>query len=365
MFAMKKYLPLLILCLALVVGLTSTKLTNAQGNNRAGLVIRFGDGRVETRCIEFSEQTISGLELLERSELPVLAAFDPSLGAMVCKIQDQGCPVDNCLCSSPPDYWSYWHLNGESWVYSPAGSSIYQVSDGEVQGWTWGPGNPPPVMTFEQVCAPPTTESPTNTPVPTNTPIPPTDTPMPTDTPIPTNTSELEATTEVPPTDTEVPPTQSDSQSQDTQLSTDTLVPSTETPLPTLTSTPSDISAPTNTPESTPSIAQTQDPYPYPPQPEAPVTNIPPTSSPAYPPAYPYPPVSTPDTGQTVITTTPTLVPTNTPTPDVAETENLLDQFYNAVINVRYPLLCVAWFFCGGSIALLLIGWVIILIRMR
>jgi hypothetical protein len=58
-----------------------------------------------------------------------------------------------------------------------------------VEGWGWGEGvinssgAQPPVIPFDQICAPPATD----TPVPTNTPIPPTNTPIPpTDTPVPT-----------------------------------------------------------------------------------------------------------------------------------------------------------------------------------
>lgn len=362
---MKKYLTILIFCLALALGFASTHPSNAQGNNRAGLVIQFGDGSIETRCIEFNEQTISGLEVLERSGLPVLAVYDPSLGAMVCKIQDQGCPVDNCLCKNPPDYWSYWHLNGNSWVYSPAGSSTYQVADGEVQGWSWGPGNPPPVMTIDEICTPPATEPPTNTPIPTNTQAPPTDTHAPTETPFPTDTPGLEPTTEPPPTDTQVPPTQSDSQSQDTQPPTVTPEPSTETPSPTFTPLatetqnqilPTDIPAPTITPEPTETFTLAQAAYPYPPQ----VTNAAPTS----PPSYPYPPEPIPDNEQTVITLTPTLVPASTPPSEDTDTGSLLDQISGAIASARYPLLCIAWLFCGGTVAILLLGWVVILIRM-
>jgi hypothetical protein len=67
-----------------------------------------------------------------------------------------------------PKYWGYWHLSGGSWAYSSVGSSIYQVGHGDVEGWSWGNRNEPPVVTFEEICA----EPPTDTPTPTNTPLP-------------------------------------------------------------------------------------------------------------------------------------------------------------------------------------------------
>jgi len=375
---MKRYRFGSLLFLALVLVFASIHTSAAQENNRAGLVVQFGDGSVETSCVEFTEPTISGLELLERSGLSVLAAYDPSMGAMVCKIQEQGCPVDNCLCQSPPDYWSYWHQIDNNWIYSPAGSSTYPVDNGAVEGWSWGPGSPPPVMTFSEICAPPATSTPTNTSVPTSTPVPPTATPAPTDTLIPNDTPELEPTTELPPTDTPAPPTESDSQSGGPQESTHTPDVPTETPSPTFTSLPTetptltsstDIPAATDIQQPTATIAIAQGPYPnpypypYPPQPGPEATRPLPTSLPA----YPYPAYPEPDTGQIAYTLTPTttLVPAYIPPTEDAPTESLLDRISKVFGSIRYPLLCAAWFFCGGTIAILLVGWIIILIQLR
>ena len=367
---MKSYLTGSILFLTLVLGFAPIQNSTAQESNRAGLVVQFGDGIVETRCVEFTEPTISGLELLERSGLPVLAAYDPSLGAMVCKIQEQGCPVDNCLCQSPPDYWSYWHQVDNNWIYSPAGSSTYPVSNGAVEGWSWGPGNPPPVMTINEICAPPATATPSNTTVPTNTPVPPTATPAPTDTLVPTDTPTLEPTTEPPPTDTSMPPTDPESQSGEAQGSTDTPDLPTETPLPTFTPgptetptqvPPTDILAATTTSQPTATIALAQVPYPYPPQPLPEATKVPLSSFPA----YPYPAYPEPETEQMVNTPTLTLIPAYVPPTEDATTENLLDRISNAIESASYPLLCAAWLVCGGTITILLVGWIAILFLMR
>jgi len=365
---MKRLLTGSILILTLVLGFVTYQNSTAQEINHAGLVVQFGDGSIETRCVEFTEPTISGLELLERSGLPVLAAFDPSLGAMVCKIQEQGCPVDNCLCQSPPDYWSYWHLDGNNWIYSPAGSSTYPVGNDAVEAWSWGPGYPPPVMNINEICAPPAAPTLTNTIVPTNTPVPPTATQAPTDTLVPTNTPTLEPATEPPPTNTPVPPTESESQSGETQGSTDTPELPTETPSPTFTPLPTetptqlpptDIFTVTNTPQPTATIPIAQDPYP--PQPEPEETKAPTTSLPT----DPYSPYPGPDTEQIVNTPTPTLIPAYMPPAEDAATNSMLDRISSAIENASYPLLCAAWLLCGGTIAILLLGWIVILFRMR
>ena len=182
-----------ILLVVAVVG-KGLPLAKAQSPNRAGLVVRFGDGSVSTRCVEFSEAEIGGYDLLRRSGLEVVTAFDPGKGALVCKIDHEGCPANDCLCAFPPNFWSYWLMTNGQWQFSPIGTSGRMVSNGQVDGWSWGPGTAetgtaPPLLPFDQICAPPPTDTPvppSPTPVlPTETPLPPSPTPAPTSTPEP------------------------------------------------------------------------------------------------------------------------------------------------------------------------------------
>src|SRR5438105_3624236 len=46
-----------------------------QGPNRAGLVILHGDGRMTTACVRFQEQSISGLDLLDRSGIGYIVQY--------------------------------------------------------------------------------------------------------------------------------------------------------------------------------------------------------------------------------------------------------------------------------------------------
>jgi len=183
---------ILIVLLASVVARPNLTAMHAQQSNRAGLVVRSGDGSLTTHCVSFSGSGISGYDLLTSSGLDIIAAYGSGQGAAVCSIAGTGCPAESCLMCDAPNYWSYWHLSDGDWAYAPAGSSNYTVHDGDVDGWSWGNGASPPVVPFDQICAPP----------PTDTPIPPTDTPIPTDTPTPTDTP---ASSE--PTDTPTPPT--------------------------------------------------------------------------------------------------------------------------------------------------------------
>lgn len=173
-----RWLSLLILSLTTVWAIPSHLW--AQTTNQAALVVRHGEGQVETRCVSFTEPQISGYDLLVRAGFSV--DVDASgIGAAVCAINGTGCPANNCFCQcsgSDCQYWSYWHQLNGSWDYSLVGASIYPVAHGAVEGWSWGPGSvtqaiAPPLLSFEQIC----TAAVENTPTPTDT--PPLPTPMP------------------------------------------------------------------------------------------------------------------------------------------------------------------------------------------
>lgn len=239
---------------------------------RAGLVVRFGDGSTRTACVELGpDGAASGEEVLRDSGLSTIRKFEPGQGTLVCKIEQEGCPQENCLCECPMEslgkscrYWAYYHLGAAGWEYSNVGVSGYTVRDGAVEGWSWGQGDAssgvtPPVISFGEICAPPATAtpSPTPSPSPTNTPSPsataeptataapapptpepiimpvasstppptltsapsPTNAPSPTRTPLPTATASPSSPADLPPTPTEPAP------STLTPAPTDTLAP--------------------------------------------------------------------------------------------------------------------------------------------
>lgn len=127
------------------------------GPNHAGVVVVHGDGSVAKVCVSFSEESITGAELLRRAGLEVSLTAYGGLGYGVCQIGDEGCPADDCFCQckgSPCAYWVYSHRHPDSsWVISGVGASSWQVHDGDVDGWVWGDGaTAPPVVAFEDVC---------------------------------------------------------------------------------------------------------------------------------------------------------------------------------------------------------------------
>lgn len=164
---------LLVLVLLALVGLSAlSPAMRAQDTQRAALVVRFDDNTVAMQCIVFSEPQITGYDLLTRSDQSIVAQFQGSQGAAICAIGGTGCPADDCFCQckSGDDctYWSYFRQVGGSWQYSQQGALAAEVTDGSVDGWSWGPGSltgaiAPPDVTFEEVCGPPNT--PTSTPI--------------------------------------------------------------------------------------------------------------------------------------------------------------------------------------------------------
>jgi hypothetical protein len=135
-------------------------------SNRAGLVVQFGDGRVETACVELgADGTATGLEVLLASGLDVQATDNQSNRAAVCKIEEDGCnrPGNTCFCQCNQseetcNYWAYFHLENGNWQYGGITPSSYTVQPGAVEGWAWGEGTlgrsgtEPPIRTFEEIC---------------------------------------------------------------------------------------------------------------------------------------------------------------------------------------------------------------------
>jgi hypothetical protein len=158
-------------------GVPLSKILAPPVSHQAGLAVFSSEGAVYTACISFDEEAITSLDLLQRSGLSIESATNPSQGTAVCSIEAVGCPPNDCFCNMP-DYWSFWQGSDEGWVYSALGSEQSQVMDGDVNAWSWGTGNPPVDISYQNICE----GVPFVIPTATVTSIPPTDTPSPTQT---------------------------------------------------------------------------------------------------------------------------------------------------------------------------------------
>jgi prenyltransferase beta subunit len=120
----------------------SSSSSAAQSQNSASVIIRFADGQIINKQISFSEGAISGLEALRRTGF----ALEEQAGA-VCKVDRTGCPSSDCFChakdlTQPLNYWGYYAWNGQQWQYAEQGAAQSQVTNGSVQGWSWGDQTP-------------------------------------------------------------------------------------------------------------------------------------------------------------------------------------------------------------------------------
>lgn len=189
------------LLLALACGLGVNQTAARPLSHQAGLVVQFGANQVQTYCVNFDTDTISGLQLLQNvpSLQVIYDATSTGMGAGVCKINNDGCsfPIEDCFCQCQGlacVYWSYWHLQpNNTWDYSSLGASSFVLTNGQVDGWRWGAGTtnsaqPPPVITLAEICQPAPTATPTLTPTPLPTATP---TPAPTATSTPSATPTL------------------------------------------------------------------------------------------------------------------------------------------------------------------------------
>jgi len=115
----------------------------AQGElSRAAMVVRLGSGQVLVRVVSFAGDSITGLELAERSGLTIV-----SWSNMVCKIGPQGCDnpstYNECVChctaqSGGCDFWRYFHWQDGEWQFSGTGAAAHLVPAGGIEGWAWG-----------------------------------------------------------------------------------------------------------------------------------------------------------------------------------------------------------------------------------
>ncbi len=130
---------LALLLSGLLLGTTdATAIETEMPTNHVTVVIQFGNGRLIARRVTFAEDSISALDALLNTSLDVVTGFG---GLAVCRIEDEGCPADNCFCSS--SFWSLWLLEDGRWESATTGANEVQLHNGDVSGWHWGDFTPP------------------------------------------------------------------------------------------------------------------------------------------------------------------------------------------------------------------------------
>lgn len=154
----------LLVVMALGIADSAAAQTSA-GVHRAGLVVQPGDGEAITYCVAFDEESITGMDLLQQSGLPLIVDPSHALGAIVCSIDGQGCafPGEACFCEcqgTPCYYWNYYYLTEGAWQYGHLGAATRTLTDGDVDAWVWGDTRSSysklPDIGFDDICVPAT-----------------------------------------------------------------------------------------------------------------------------------------------------------------------------------------------------------------
>lgn len=134
--------------------------------HRVALIVDHGvswpGARLLVRCVQFSQDAISGLALLElagvNSGQPP-QVYDWGGGALtVCQVDREPRQIpDRCFGPMSGPNWSDWHRTATGWAPRSSGATGYTVRDGDTEGWTYssGFGAPPPVINFDQACPAP------------------------------------------------------------------------------------------------------------------------------------------------------------------------------------------------------------------
>jgi len=92
--------------------------------NQAAIVVDDGSGNVFADCVEFEDDSISGMQLLEVSDFE----FDMSegfLNSIMGIINPEG----------ETNYWSYWSWDGQKWSFKNTGAGESIVNPGTIEGW--------------------------------------------------------------------------------------------------------------------------------------------------------------------------------------------------------------------------------------
>src|SRR5439155_19504902 len=125
-----------------------------ESEHRAAVIVDTGQ-TVKKVCVHFTEDSISGKDLLDRAGVdPVYRTYSGE-GVAVCALCGKGCPPDSsCLTCGGNSYWAYHRAPSGTTTFtaSSRGAGTTSVRDGDVEGWRWGTGAPPEWESVQTVC---------------------------------------------------------------------------------------------------------------------------------------------------------------------------------------------------------------------
>lgn len=123
---------------------------SGEGSHHATIVIATDDW-TRTFCVAFDGSSLTGLEALRRTGLPMREEDFGGGETAICAVDGVGCsdPSTSCFCRSSEDiFWGYYRQTDGAWTFSQDGVARTRVFDGAIEGWRYGRhrvggGNPP------------------------------------------------------------------------------------------------------------------------------------------------------------------------------------------------------------------------------
>ncbi len=151
----RRSLVVLLTVVALLALTATAAFAQTGGTKQVGLVVTFPDGSTKTEVVTVPA-TATAIDALRASKQTVVTA-EGAFGTSLCKINDTGCPAEDCFCD-PAKFWAYYHLNGGAWEGAMEGVGTYVPANQAVEGFAWSgfdanfnPIVQPPVYTFAQL----------------------------------------------------------------------------------------------------------------------------------------------------------------------------------------------------------------------
>jgi hypothetical protein len=125
--------------------------------DRAALVVDTG-AEVQRFCVQLPDESVTGIELIELASDQYGLSYKLGFGGgAMCMLAGVGPTGDDCF-EEYPNFWGYWRGAAGGWAWSSTGAADTEVTDGDVEGWTWGAGQDPethpapPPTAFSSVC---------------------------------------------------------------------------------------------------------------------------------------------------------------------------------------------------------------------
>jgi len=117
----------------------------------AGLVVEHSNGERIIRVVEFPGETITGIQLLERSDVEFVMT-ETSFGTAICSIDGEGQPQSDCFGDPEGRFWGLNVLTENGWESSMVGVGDTILYNGDVHGWVYSTDSSSiDPITFDQV----------------------------------------------------------------------------------------------------------------------------------------------------------------------------------------------------------------------